>query len=220
MIDHVLIAEDHETANLSVQRTLEDLSIQKVDHAYYCDDALLKIRIRLAADPYDLLITDLHFEADSNRQAVTSGAQLILAARELQPDLRILVFTAEERAPIINRLYKDFQIDAYVRKGRNDAKELKHAIEVLNSNHKYYPGSFARSAKANNAYQFTDFDIKIISLLSSGYHQKDISTYFKSNNIRPASLSSIEKRLNHMKELLAFSKNEQLIAYCKDMGVL
>ena len=43
-IEKVLIAEDHESANLSVQKTLEELSIADLHYVYYCDDALLKIQ--------------------------------------------------------------------------------------------------------------------------------------------------------------------------------
>ncbi len=34
------------------------------------------------------------------------------------------------------------------------------------------------------------------------------------------SLSTIEKRLNQIKESLGFIKNEQLIAYCKDRKII
>jgi two-component system capsular synthesis response regulator RcsB len=44
MINKVLIAEDHESANFSVQKTLEDLGVSDPDHVFYCDDALLKIQ--------------------------------------------------------------------------------------------------------------------------------------------------------------------------------
>jgi two-component system capsular synthesis response regulator RcsB len=50
--------------------------------------------------------------------------------------------------------------------------------------------------------------------------QKEIPAYLQENNIRPSGLSSIEKRLNLMKEVLDFSKNEQLVAYCKDFGII
>jgi two-component system capsular synthesis response regulator RcsB len=40
------------------------------------------------------------------------------------------------------------------------------------------------------------------------------------NQIKPSGLSSLEKRLNHIREVLNFSNNEQLIAYCKDMGIV
>ena len=55
MIQKVLIAEDHESANISVQKTLEALQIFQPDYVYHCDDAALKIKKALqAGDPYHL----------------------------------------------------------------------------------------------------------------------------------------------------------------------
>ena len=60
----------------------------------------------------------------------------------------------------------------------------------------------------------------IISQLSSGTFQKDIPAYLEANNITPSKLSSIEKRLRMMKNELGFSKNQQLVAHCKDNGLI
>jgi two-component system capsular synthesis response regulator RcsB len=72
----------------------------------------------------------------------------------------------------------------------------------------------------NRIHEFSDFDIIIIKLLSGGTLQKNIPMYLREHHIRPAGLSSVEKRLNIMKEVLGFSKNEQLVAYCKDFGII
>ena len=57
MFKKILIAEDHESINISVQKTLEDLNIPIVDYVYYCDDAIGKIQKALREkQPYDLLI--------------------------------------------------------------------------------------------------------------------------------------------------------------------
>lgn len=219
MIDRVLIAEDHESTNLSLQKTLEDLKISHVDHVYYCDDALLRIRNNVRKDPYDLLITDLYFEEDSNPQTLKNGVELIAASRLLQPDLKVLVFSAETRFAIIHSVINEYGVDGFVRKARHDARELRTAIERIGEGHQYIPRIYSLSP-SQNSHQFSEFDITIISLLSEGYHQKDIPDYLKHKNIKPSSLSSIEKRLNAIKESLQMTKNEQLIAYCKDMGVL
>lgn len=42
-------------------------------------------------------------------------------------------------------------------------------------------------------------DYLIIRLLKQGFNQQEISDHFKANNIRPSSLSSVEKRLNQIK---------------------
>jgi DNA-binding NarL/FixJ family response regulator len=221
MIKKILIAEDHESANISVQKTLEEMGIGDADYVYYCDDALVGIQRAVAAGaPYDLLITDLYFEADHRPQKIESGAQLIYAVREIQPDLRVLVFSAEGKIPAIEALYTAANIDGYVRKGRHDAKELKLAIGQIAGRERYFPRFYTQATRQENVHDFTPYDIKIISLMAQGMRQKDIPVYLQKKQIKPAGLSSIEKRLGYIREVLNFSSNEQLVAYCKDMGIV
>ena len=221
MINKILIAEDHESANISIQKTLEGLGIFNIDYAFYCDDALIKIQKSKRDDlSYDLLITDLYFEEDGRAQKISGGIELIAAARQVQPDLKVLVFSAEGKAAIIEMLFNKHEINGYVRKARNDAKELKLAITTIAKNYRFFPRHLMELIKQKNAHQFTEFDIVIISLLADGTRQKDIPFYLQKNHITPSGLSSVEKRLNHIKEVLEFSKNEQLVAFCKDMGII
>ncbi|HEY4063636.1 MAG TPA: response regulator [Puia sp.] len=219
-IKKVLIAEDHESANISVQKTLEELGITQTDYVYYCDDALTKIQKgKQIVQPYDLLITDLYFEEDHRKQDISGGMALITAAREIQPDLKVLVFSAEKKPTTIETLFNKQHIDGYVRKARNDAKELKAAIDQIAKNQRYFPRHLVDLIKQKNTHQFTPFDVTILTLLTQGIRQKDIPAYLQQENIQPSGLSSIEKRLNHIKEVLDLTTNEQLIAYCKDMGI-
>lgn len=220
MIKKVLIAEDHESANISLRKTLEDLAIVDTAHVYYCDDALNKIAIALkAGSSFDLLITDLYFEPDACKQALSGGTELITAARKIQPDLKILVFSAESRPASIRLLYDQFDIDGFVRKARNDAKELKEAISEIARHRRYFPRHIRQLIeKRMNDYPFTEFDIRIITLIAQGVPQKEIPAHLKRDGIKPSGLSSIEKRLNQMKEALGFFKNEQLVLHCKELG--
>jgi len=221
MFKKVLIAEDHETTSISVRKTLEDLGIVQADYTYYCDDALMHIKKNLLSEqPYDLLITDLSFEEDHRKQNLVGGMELIAAVKAVQPNLKVLVFSAENKAAVIDTLFKDLSINAYVRKARHDAKELKKAMEAIAKNQTFISENLKQVVKQKNAYEFSSYDITIISLLSQGTLQKEIPAYLQKNNIKPAGLSSVEKRLNLMKEVLDFSKNEQLVAYCKDFGII
>lgn len=221
MIDKVIIAEDQESANLSVQKTVEELRIKQSDYVYYCDDALNKIQAaKQKGQPYDLLITDLYFEDDGTRQAIAGGFDLIRSVRAVQPGILVLVFSGESRPATIDMLFKNYEIDAFVRKARHDVKELKSAFDALSKGQQYYPRALAQLVKQSNAYEFTEFDIHIIRLLSKGYQQKEIPGYLNAHNIRPSSLSTIEKRLNQIRDELGFSKNEQLVLFCKEAGVL
>ena len=221
MIDKVIIAEDQESANLSVQKTVEEMRITQVDHVFYCDDALSRIQTaKQKGKPYDLLITDLYFEADGVSQKIGGGFDLIQWVRTIQPEIMILIFSAENRPATIDMLFKNYEIDAYVRKARHDARELKTAIETLSKGQRYYPKSLDQLVKQSNAFEFTEFDVNILRLLSQGYQQNEIPGYLKQHRIRPSSLSTIEKRLNQIRDELGFSKNEQLVLFCKETGIL
>ncbi|CAD0222365.1 response regulator [Chryseobacterium sp. D764] len=221
MFKKILIAEDHESSSISVQKTLEDLTISTTDYVYYCDDALAKIQKSIREnDLYDLLITDLSFEEDHNIQNLKNGKELIKAVKELQPSLKIIVFSAEHRSGIIDSLFNEYGINGFVRKARNDSKELKKAIASTYVNENYLSLDLKQEVKKLNNYEFSTYDITLVSLLSQGVLQKNIPVYLQNNDIKPYSLSSIEKKLNSMKEDLQITSNEQLVAFCKDLGII
>ena len=221
MFKRVLIAEDHESTSISVRKTLEDFGITNAEYSYYCDDALLRIQKSLNDNQVvDLLITDLSFEEDHRKQKLAGGIELIQAAKQIQPNIKVLVFSAETNPATIDGLFKESKINGYVRKARHDAKDLKKAIENISQHKTYLSEDLKPSLKQKNAFEFTDYDVTIISLLSKGTLQKDIPIYLQQNNIKPAGLSSVEKRLGTMRDSLEFAKNEQLVAYCKDFGII
>lgn len=221
MFEKVLIAEDHESSNISVRKALEDCGVVNNDYVYYCDDALLRIKQALKMDtPYDLLITDLSFDEDGTPQKICNGIDLIKAVRDLQPGIKILVFSVDGKPGIVDYLFKELIINAFVRKARRDVTELKLALESVSKGHKYLSTGLRQSIKESNTYDFKDYDLLLIKLLSNGVLQKDIPKYLQENGISPSGLSSIEKRLNHIRESLNFTKNEQLVAFCKDVGVI
>lgn len=222
MIKKVLIAEDHESVSISVQKTLEDLNIVRDNRNYvfYCDDALSRIKKAIQEDePYELLITDLSFD-DDKPQNIKSGIELIQAAKEIQPDLKVLIFSIENRYSVAAELLVQLDIDAFVPKARHDATDLKTAIKQIAEDKKYLSPNLKRSLSFDLPFAFNEYDKTILSLLTNGIAQKEIPMYLQKNNIKPASLSSIEKRLNTIKTLLDISNNEQLIAYCKDKKVI
>ncbi|WP_407428856.1 response regulator [Arcticibacter sp.] len=220
MLKNILIAEDHQSINISVQKTLSDLGATNVAHVYYCDDALKMIRKSPFGEPFNLLITDIYFDDDSNKQAIPDGIELIKAAKQILPELKVLAFSAEGRPMVIERLFNQLNIDGYVRKARNDSQELKIALESIFKGRRHFASHLRNAIKQTNSYDFSELDITIISLLSCGMRQKDIPVYLQQNNFKPSGLSSVEKRLTRIKEVLEFSNNEQLVAFCKDMGLI
>lgn len=221
MFRKVLIAEDHQSANISIRKALDELGIAEKDHRYYCDEAAYLFKEALKkGEPYDLLITDLSFDEDHNIQQIKSGKALIATVRSLQPSLKIIVFSVENDSELIHDLFGDLNIDAYVLKARYDVDDLKRAINAVWANKKYRSVQLSSYAQKQHAYEFTSFDVKVISLLSEGVLQKNIPNVLKQQNIKPSGLSSIEKRLGLIKIALGIASNEQLIAYCKDKRII
>ena len=219
MFTKVLIAEDYESSNISVQKALEDLKITDPKYVSYCDDALSRLKMAIQNDdPFELLITDLSFEEDHREQNIKNGQQLIDKAKEIQPDLRVIVFSVNKKQSIIDDLFQKQQINAYVRKAREDVKDLKRAIKSVYNKEKYI--SYDLKGIEKNAFEFTPYDILLISLLAKGVLLKDIPSHFKEKNIKPSSMSAIEKRLKDIKISLEVNSNEHLIAFCKDFGII
>jgi len=220
MFKKVLIAEDQEVANLSVQKTLQELQIADIKYVYYCDDALTWVKNALRdGQAYDLLITDLIFEEDHQAQNLSGGMELIKAVKAVQPDIKIIVFSAESRTVIIEELFKEHAIDGYVRKARRDAQHLKEAIFAIQNNRIYHPLEL-RKPFNHNVQQVSSVEIAILKFLAAGEKQKNIPLKLKEMKLKPASLSSVEKSLSGLKESFAMSTNQQLIAHCKDIGLL
>lgn len=222
MFRNVLIAEDHESINISVRKTLEDLGIANKVFRSYCDEAIKFAEIGVRQEnPFDLLITDLSFDEDpKNRQELAGGKDLIKAIKALQPGLKVIVFSLEGKISVVDELFDELDIDAYVRKGRYDAEDLKRAVEAVYQNKKYRTANLRHNRRVENTYDFKTFDIEIITLLCDGKSQKEIPDLLKEKNFKPSGLSSVEKRLNLIKTALNFSNNGQLIAYCKDKKII
>jgi len=221
MFRNVIVVEDHQVANLSVQYALKELGIEKVDYAYYCDHAFTWINNALREGiPYDLLVTDLYFEDDGQSQQLLGGLDLIRAIRNVQPDLRVIIFSAESKPAVLKSIFGQLRIEGYVRKARRDGVYFKQAVEALASGNTYRSPDIEQLLHKDRLYEFSPVDMAIIELLAEGVLQKEIPERLRQQGIRPSSLSSVEKKLYHMKDMLGFGKNEQLVAYCKDLGVI
>jgi len=221
MFKKVLIAEDHQSTKLSVEQTLTNLGISESQYVYYCDDAMSRLkRSHQENKPIELLITDLSFDDDGQKQRINTGRELIQEAKDLQPALKVLVFSAESNPAVIKDLFEQLSIDGFVCKGRNDAIDLNNAIKMIADNKKFVPLQFRPSVRQQNSYDFDDFDTIIISQLALGTKLKAIPLFLEKQGTKATSLSSVEKRLNLIKEAFSFSTNAQLIAYCKDRKII
>ncbi|WP_035647582.1 response regulator [Flavobacterium sp. ASV13] len=222
MFKKVMIAEDLDSINFGIEQVLKDLGIENFDYSKYCDDAFLKIRKAIQDnDPYDLLISDLSFKTDHREVKLASGDELVQKTREIQPDIKILTYSVEDKSYRIKSLFENASINAFVLKGRNSIEELKKAISIISSsNEKFISPEIALLLQEKNNFEIDNIDIKILKYLSEGESQDDIIEIFKNADVKPNSKSAIEKRLSKLKDFFKANNTVQLVFIAKDMGII
>ncbi|CAA9201464.1 hypothetical protein FLA105534_03602 [Flavobacterium bizetiae] len=222
MFKKVIIAEDLEDINLGIEQTLKNLDIVNFQHAKYCDDAFLKIRKAiLDNEPFDLLISDLSFKKDHREVKITCGDELIEKVRELQPDIKIIAYSVEDKSHRIKSLFENADIDGFVLKGRNSIEDLKKAIHITStSDQKFISHEVASALQEKNNFEIDDLDIQILKHLSSGTPQDEIIQIFKDLGIKPNSKSAMEKRLSKLKDFFKANNTVHLVSIAKDMGII
>ncbi|MET0945939.1 MAG: response regulator [Flavobacterium sp.] len=222
MFKKVLVAEDLDSISIAVIQVLEDLKIPTIHHVKYCDDGLLRVKKALLENaPYDLLITDLSFKSDHRKTALSSGDELIEAINTVQPSLKKIVFSIEDKSYRIKSLFNDLKINAYVSKGRNSINELRKAIEgTFKGEEKILSSDLSFSFNDKTLIEIESYDISILKLLAQGYILENIASEFKSSSITPNGTSSIEKRINKLKIYFKANNNVHLIAIAKDFGLV
>ncbi|KAF2342552.1 response regulator [Flavobacterium tistrianum] len=222
MFKKVLVAEDLDSISLAVVQVLEELKVSVIHHVKYCDEGLLKIKKALAdKEPYDLLITDLSFKSDHRKVNLNSGDELIDAINKVQPNIKKIVFSIEDKSYRIKTLFNELGINAYVSKGRNSIAELRNAIEsTFNNEEKILSSDLSFNFNDKALIEIESYDISILKLLSQGYILESISKEFKDLSITPNGTSSIEKRINKLKIYFKANNNVHLIAIAKDFGLV
>lgn len=222
MFKKVLVAEDFDSISITVGQALEELSVSEIHHAKYCDDALLKIKRALQDNrPYDLLISDLSFKIDHRQNILNSGDELIASAKKIQPEIKTIVFSIEDKSFRIKSLFTTLEINAFVSKGRNSIPELKKAITGVFNNQQQTPSAeVSQALRDKSLIEIETYDIQILKLLSKGYILEQIASEFRGLGISPNGNSSLEKRINKLKTYFKASNNVHLIAIAKDLGLV
>lgn len=221
MFQKVLISDDLGSINIGVTSVLESLSVPRIDKVQYCDDAYLKLKAAFNnQEPYDLFITDLSFEIDHRSQQFTSGDLLIEKLKLEHPNLKIIVFSVEDRLLKVRSLMKDYHLDGYVCKGRKGMMELREAIKSVSRNKQYASRQIRHALGDKTNLEIDEYDIQLVKHLSNGLTQDEISAIFKENNTSPNSLSSIEKHLNKLRIQFKANNAIHLIAIVKDLGLI
>ena len=152
---------------------------------------------------------------------LNSGEEIIAAVKQLFPNIKINVFSIENRAHRIKVLFDKLNINGYVLKGRNTIYHLKRAIQKTykNASETISP-ELSCLLQDKTTSEIDHYDVQLIKHLSIGLSQEKIETVLKQEGITPNSISSIEKRVNKLKIYFKANNTVHLIAIGKDLGII
>jgi len=220
MFRKILVAEDFDTYNIAIAEALKTFDLIDVENVAYCDDALLRVRkCQQEGSPFDLMITDLSFKPDHRSVSISSGGELIGEVRKVSPEMKIIVYSVENRVHPIRDLFESFSIDGYVIKGRNNIPELRKAIQKVYDGGTYVSSEISHLIQDRSLEEIGPYDLEILRMLAEGQNQDQIAEQFRNSDF-PSSRSSLEKRLNRLRQILDAKSNFQLIAIAKDLGLI
>ncbi|ANH59258.1 MULTISPECIES: helix-turn-helix transcriptional regulator [Dokdonia] len=221
MFKKILAAEDIDNIKLGVSSILKQLKIPEVVHVEYCDEAFLEFKMAIQDNaPFDLLITDLSFKESHRKERLTSGEHLFKALKEVDPSIKVIVYSMEDHPQRFDSLWKSGLLDGYVCKDRRGLENLKEAIEQVAKGEKYISQHLADNVKQKNLVELNNYDIELLSLLADGATQDEIQHYFKSKNMKPYSRSSIEKRLRELRTEFGAKTTIHLIRLLADLRLI
>jgi DNA-binding NarL/FixJ family response regulator len=222
MFTKVLIADDIDFNDIAAVHILNQLDVDEIQYAKYCDEALLKVKkAQLDGAPFQLLISDLSFKADHQLNKLNSGEELITAVKKECPNIKIVVFSIEDRAHRIQLLFDALHIDGYVLKGRNTIYDLKTAIQkAYNEEQDNISPELLHLLQDRTTSEINRYDVQLLKYLSKGISQENIEAVFKEEGISPNSKSSIEKHINKLKIYFKANNTAHLVFIAKDLGVI
>ncbi len=221
MFKKVLISDDLGSINKGVLTVLNALEIYDIHQVQYCDDAYLQIKSAiLKNDPFDLFITDLSFKADHRASRLHSGEDIVKQLHDENIAIKTIVFTVEDRFQKVRSLINDYQANAYVCKGRKGLEDLSQAIHVVNNDQVFLSDQVKNALSKEHNLEIESYDLALMKQLSLGHSKDQISDFFKSNNLTPSSLSSIEKRQNKLLTTFKATNATHLISIVKDLGLI
>ena len=89
-------------------------------------------------------------------------------AKNIQPNLKTLIYSIEDRPYKIKEFLNYLEVDGYVMKGRNSSNEMVEAIKTIHNNGNYLSPNLAQALKTSPAREIDDYDIHLIKALANG----------------------------------------------------
>lgn len=192
--DHPIIIEGYQNTLLATKKDNQEL---KIDIANNCDQSVKFMQKAVDLEkPYDVLFMDISLPPSEDGK-FTSGEDLAKYARKIMPNAKIVMLTMFNENYRVHNIIKNIDPEGFLIKSDLTSSELASAFQAVLSNPPFYSGTVSNIVRKSiaNDIDLDDVDRKILYLLSQGVRTKSLKDHIS------MSMSAIEKRKKHLKEL-------------------
>ena len=200
--DHPIIIEGYKNTLSEHYQNSEELEI---DIASNCDEAMDFIKKNQKTNPYNVALIDVKLPPSTDG-TITSGEDLAKIVKELHPKARIIILTMHNEDNRIHNILQNVNPEGFLIKSDLSSSELLRAFEEVRVGKTYYSATVNNHFRKmiSNTFTLDQKNLQILFHLSRGIQTKNLSDFIN------LSLSAIEKRKNHIKELFDIkSGNDQ-----------
>lgn len=216
---NVLIVDDHPLIVEGYRNTLTDNFGNPddfdIDVAFNCDEAFALVKKNKGVQPYNLALIDINLPPSKDGK-ITSGEDIARIFQEQHPDGKIIILTMHKEDSRIHGILQNINPEGFLIKSDLSSRELLRALEDVMDGKTYYSSTVNNHFRKMIANNFTldQKNLKILYHLSRGIQTKNLDKYIN------LSLSAIEKRKNHIKELfdIKAANDEMLIQEARKRG--
>lgn len=221
---NVLIVDDHPFIIQGYKNTLDSYAKTHQETFQYistqasnCKEGYELIKNPPQQKPFDIAFFDISMPAFDEKD-IRSGEDLAKLIQKEMPNCIVVLLTMHTELIKINNIVKEINPQGLVIKNDLTFEELLFALHKLFNGENYYSQTVVKfiSQSKFQPIPLDPYDEQILYRLSRGTKTKDIPLYV------PLSLSAIEKRKNHLKELLEIKDGNDvdLIRVAKEKGII
>ncbi len=214
---NILIVDDHP---MTVNGYINVLSDEEIDgfnlvftKALDCKQAYDLI----TTQKFDIAYLDLSLPPYEEKD-IASGLDLGVLLRNTHPECIVIILTMHSEAPLVDRLIKEINPEGILCKSDIDIDEFVNAFKTILNGSIYRSNKIVKSLKDKDfdKYSLDNYDRQILMRLSEGILTKNIPNYV------PLSLSAIEKRKAHLKNMFLDDGGDDhdLIEATKKIGII
>ncbi len=199
--DHPMIIEGYQN---TLQFTKAEHQELFIDIANNCDEAVRFMDKSVANNtPYNVLFVDISLPPSSDG-TMSSGEDLAEYARKILPLAKIIILTMFNESFRIHNIIKTINPEGFLIKSDLTSSELASAFQAVLYNPPFYSGTVNSHIRKTITSDIVidDKNRKILHLLSQGVKTKNLASHLD------MSLSAVEKRKKHLKELFCVEDGE------------